>query len=199
MIKRQYFLLSLLLLPYLAWVIAAVFSLFLVWPLLYAIGIPVSLLGGDLTGISEALVATVKITSAYTFGVAIWGMPYTLFAIIFLIWSRNKSIKRTYTALILSPIILALIAIAVVMLLGFLHRLSPDELPLLEDWQSLQIISLRAAVICLVFGYILVGIGIVGYRLFDYRKLFINESEIPRSISGSDTIPSGDNFKDGAS
>jgi hypothetical protein len=187
MIKRKNFLLSLLLLPY------------LVWPLLYVIGIPVVLLGGDFAPFGEALVAAVGITAVYTFGIVIWGVPYTLFAISFLFWSKNKSIKKTYSALIGSPLILAFIAVAVVMIIGLFHRFSPGKVPLLADWQNLGLISLHGAVLCLVYGYILVGIGIVGYRLFDHLKFFKSESETPQSMSGLDTIPSGNNFKNGAS
>ena len=199
MIRRKSFLLSLLLLPYLIWMIAAAFSLFLIVPILYAIAIPILLLGGELAPIGEVLGAIVRIAAAYTFGITTWGVPYALFASVFLFWSRNKSIKKIGSALICSPIILASIAVAVVMILDLFPRFSPRIIRSVEDWQDLQLISFRGVVICLAYGYILVGIGIVGYRLLDRRKFFKSESDNPQSIPASDTIPSSDNFRNGAS
>jgi len=85
------------------------------------------------------------------------------------------------------------------MIIGLLHRLSPSEVPLLEDWQSLGLILLGVAVGCLAYGYVLVGIGIAGYRLFDYLKFFISEAELPPRLSDLDTVPSDDNLKNGSS
>ena len=181
------------------WLIAAAFSLFLIWPLLYGIAIPVVLLGGDFAPIGEVLVAMLGTAAVYTFGITSWGLPYALFAILFLSWSRNKSIKMTSLGLICSPIIIAFMAVAVVMLLWLFPRFAPRIIQSLEGWQKLQVFSFRTAIICLVYGYILVGGGAVGYRLLDHFKFFKSETEAPQNMSGADTNPLGNHSTKGMS
>ena len=118
MIKPKTFLLSLLLLPYLAWVVAAVFSLILIWPLIYTIGILVSFLTEDIPILGKSLGVLYSFILVYVFGIVYWGVPYTLFAIGFFLWSKNKSSKKTYSTLLYSPLLLAFIPVVGLMSLG---------------------------------------------------------------------------------
>ena len=176
--KPKTFLQSLLLLPYLIWIVAAIFSMFLIWPLLYTIGIPIAFLAEGIPILGKILGAVYGFIVAYVFGVVFWGLPYTLFAAGFFLWSKNKSTERTYSALIYSPLVLALISAAGIMIVALAFRFASGKFPPLEDWRNLGLISLSGAALCLIYGYLFVGFGIVVYRLFIHRKLLKNESEI---------------------
>jgi len=199
MMKPKTFLLLQLLLPYLIWIMAAVFSLFLIWPLIYTIGIPISFLTEGIPILGKFLGALYSFVLAYVFGIVFWGVPYTLFAVGFFFWSKNKSTKKTYSALLYSPLLLAFIPAVGLMILGLFSRIISGKIPPLEDWKNLGLISLLGAALCLIYGYIFVGVGMAGYKLFDYLKLFKSESEISKDISDLDTIPSSDNIKSEAS
>lgn len=194
MIKPKTFLLSLLLLPYLVWVVAAVFSLILIWPLIYTIGIPISFLTESIPILGKSFGLLYSFILAYVFGIVFWGLPYTLFVIGFFFWSKNKSTKKTYSSLLYSPLLLALIPVVGLMSLGLFSIASGKTLPL-ENWRNLGLISLLGVALCLIYGYIFVGLGMAGYKLFDFLKLLKSESEISQDISGLDIPPSDDNFK----
>jgi len=195
MMKPKTFLVSLLLLPYLIWVMAAVFSLFLIWPLIYTIGIPISFLTEGIPILGKFLGALYSFVLAYVFGAVFWGAPYTLFVIGFFFWSKNKSTQKTYSSLLYSPLLLGFIAAVGLMILGLIFRFASGKIPPLEDWKNLGMISLPGAALSLIYGYIFVGVGIAGYKLFDFLKLLKSESEISQDISDLDTIPSSDNSK----
>src|SRR5688572_30295948 len=131
--KPRTFLLSLLLLPYLIWVAATVFSLFLVWILIYTIGI--------IPGVGNLLLGVYGFSTVYSFGIVFWGVPYTIFALGFFLWSKNKSSKKTYSTLLYSPLLLACIAAAAIMIFGAAFRLASGKFPPLEDWKNLGLIS----------------------------------------------------------
>jgi hypothetical protein len=178
MMKAKTFLQSLLLLPYLVWVAAAVFSMVLIWPLLYTIGIPIAFLAEDIPILGKIFGALYGFIIAYVFGVVFWGLPYTLFAAVFFLWSKNKSTEKTYSALLYSPLVLALISAVGIMIVALAFRFMSGKFPPLEDWRNLGLISLSGAALCLIYGYLFVGVGAVGYRLCIRRKLLKNETEI---------------------
>lgn len=185
--KPKSFLLSLLLLPYLGWAIAAVFSLVLVWPILYGFGIFAVLLNEIFPslGTLEAfryfgwfLKALVGITFAYFLTVVFWGVPYTIIVISMFIWSKNKSTEQTYKALFYSPCLLALLSVAGILSVFLISRISLGAQILQEDWRNIGLISLLITTLCLVCGYFFVGLGMVGYKLLSLRKILKSEDEI---------------------
>jgi hypothetical protein len=184
--KPKTFLLSLLLLPYLIWVLAAIFSFFLIWILIYTIGL--------IPGVGDILVALGGFAGVYVGGFIIAGIPYTLFVIVFFFWSKNKSAQKTYSVLFYSPIFLALITSVGITIVGLAFRLVAGKIPPLEDWRNFGLISLLGSALCLVYGYIFVGIGMAGYKLFDHLKLFKKETETQEDIEVN-AAPSNDKIE----
>src|SRR5688572_2681576 len=138
-----------LLLPYFVWVIAAAYSFLFIWPLIYSIGI--------IPGVAQILVAMYGVGSALVLGIVFWGVPYTVFVVAFLLWSRKKSVQKTSSALLYAPPFLALICSPGLMILGLTFSLADGKLPPLEDWRNLGLISVLAAALCLLYGYLFVG------------------------------------------
>lgn len=182
------------------WVMAAIFALVLIWPLIYIIGIPVALLTEGIPSpgiLSQFLGGLYFFILIYVFGIVFWGIPYTLFVIGFFLWSKNKSIQETYSALQRSPLILALITALGFMVLGLVGRFASGKILSLEDWKNLGLISLLGVALCLIYGYIFVGLGMAGYKLSDFLKLR-SESETSHDISDLDILPTVDNSKNEA-
>jgi hypothetical protein len=177
MMRAKTFLQSLLLLPYLVWVIAAVFSMILIWPLLYTIGIPIAFVAEGMPILGKILGVVYGSIIVYVFGVVFWGLPYTFFATVFFFWSKNKSTQKTYSALIYSPLVLALISAAGIMILALAFRFASGKIPPLEDLRNLRLISLSGAALSLIYGYLFVGFGVAVYKFFMRRKLLKNEAE----------------------
>jgi hypothetical protein len=80
-VKAKTFLSFMLLLPYIVWVVAAIYSLMLVWPLMYTVGL--------IPGVAQVLTATAGVGTVFVFGIVFWGIPYTGFAIVFFYWSKK--------------------------------------------------------------------------------------------------------------
>ncbi|GEM_PF-2023748 len=178
--KPKSFLLFLLLLPYLIWVMGAIFSLILIWPLIYTVGLLFALV----TEVIPVLSVLGKFFGAmyffiliYVFGIVFWGVPYTLFSIVFLFWSKNKSTKKIYASLFYSPLLLAFIVSVGLMMLGLISRSAFGRILSLEDWKNLGLLALLGATLFLIYGYAFVGIGMAGYKYFDSRKLFKSETD----------------------
>lgn len=196
--KPKSFLQLLLLLPYLAWIIAALFSLVLIWPLIYTVGIfliplftKVFPFLGWFFGILYGFML------AYVFSIVFWGAPYTLLVIGLFIWSKNKSTKQTYKALLYSPCLLAVFtATGLLIVFLFFRTYSRIQVPL-EDWRNIGFISLLAASLCLIYGYLFVGLGIAGYKSLEFLKMLKSENEITQDVSS--LITATDNFKNGSS
>jgi hypothetical protein len=83
-----------------------------------------------------------------------------------------------YSTLLYSPVVLALIFSIGIMILGLSFRLAAGILPSLEEWRNLSLISLLGSVLFLVFGYGFVGVGVVGYKLLNHRKLLKDENGV---------------------
>ncbi|MBX3038923.1 MAG: hypothetical protein KF758_18575 [Anaerolineales bacterium] len=181
--KPKSFLLSILFLPYLIWVLAVIFSLFLVWILIYTIGL--------IPGVANLLLALYAFAAVYAGGGIFAGIPYTFFVVGFLFWSKNKSEKNIYSALIYSPLIVAFISALVLITIGLISRFASGIFPPMKDLINLGQISLFGVVLILIYGYILVGVGIVGYKTFDSRKWLKRDNEAPQDAL--DNIPTKNN------
>ena len=75
------------------------------------------------------------------------------------------------------------------MILGLTFSLADGKLPPLEDWRNLGLISVLAAALCLLYGYLFVGAGAIGYKLLHFLKLIKGESEVSQDASDLGTIP----------
>jgi len=193
--KTKNYLLSLLSLPYLAWVIAAIISLILVWPLLYTVGFLITYLAEFIPILNDLLYfysVIYFLMLVYVFAIVLWGVPYTFFAISFLFWSKNKSIKSMYSVLFYSPFLLAAMSVVELSIVGLISSLLSWKMPSLEDWKSFGLISLLGITLCLLYGYFFVGTGMAGYKLLDILKLFKNESEAPQTSTLLETTSSSD-------
>jgi len=168
-VKAKTFLLVTLLLPYIVWVIAAIYSLILIWPLIYTVGL--------IPGVAQILGAIYGVGFAFVIGIVFWGVPYTVFAIIFFFWSKNKPVQKIYSTLLYSPMMLALMSSIGIMILGLAFRLAAGKIPSLEEWKNLGLISLLGAGLCLLYGYFFVGAGVVGYKLLKHLKLVKDNME----------------------
>ena len=175
MIKPKTFLLTSLLLPYLIWLISF---------------IPFSIshdLTKDYPTLDFLLGLSTFFSLAYTFGVVFWGIPYTTLVIGLLIWSRNKSVKRVYTALFYSPLLMVPVTMAGFLIVFFYSVImSEPRIPLLLiNVLSFVWFSFTAAIFITVFGYFFVGISAGAYQMLKYLKVIKSEEEITQNILGA--------------
>ncbi len=154
--KPKTLLLLLLFLPYLIWVIAIPF-----------VALPTkSTLQGIITGFSIV----------YTLAIVFWGIPYTVLVIGVLFWSRKKSAKEVYAILSQSPLWLALLTVAE-LLIVYLYWVLTSEIRFspLEDLGNLLVYSFVAMFVIFIYGYAFVFLSKAVYRAFERRKWLKDE------------------------
>jgi len=114
----------------------------------------------------------------YTFGVYLWGIPYTILSVGLWLWSRNRSISALYKLATRAPLLLF-----VLVLIETVFVFSPMESST-ELIKNMIGISILLGVFSLVFGYLCVGIALGAYKLLR-SKNFIIEAETPAPIENS--------------
>jgi len=174
--KSKTLLLSLLFLPYLIWAVAIPFM-----------ALPTkSILQGIVTGFSIV----------YTLGIVFWGIPYTVLVIGVLFWSRKKSAKEIYAVLSQSPLWLALITVAE-LLIVYLYWVVTSEVRFspLEDLGSLVVYSFVAMFAIFIYGYIFVFLSKGIYKAFERLKWIKDDGGISQDTSSYSPGSSTSNFK----
>lgn len=123
--------------------------------------------------------------ASYVFGVIIWIFPYLFLTLILFLWSFIGRARTMLNAFALSPIAMALLTIAVVIIMelggnsggvlnnpnGTLNRLGG-----FDNWSSIILVFVGIA---LVWGYICVGIGYGLYRFLKHREIIRDEEILP--------------------
>jgi len=157
--KPKTLLLSLLFLPYLIWAIAIPFM-----------ALPTK-------SILQGIVNDFSIV--YTLGIVFWGIPYTILVIGVLLWSRKKSAKEVYGVLSQSPLWLALITVAE-LLIVYLYWVLTSEIRFspLEDLGNLVVYSFVAMFTIFIYGYVFVFLSKGVYRVFEHLKWIKDEEEV---------------------
>lgn len=147
-IKPQHLLRSLLLIPYFAWAIALLFAL----------------LGSATTRNSDASNALVDlfagVTSFYTIGILLWGIPYTILTVGLFLWSLNRPASTIFTAFIFSPFLLSILMVMEIALVSFW----PPQTLSMESLMDFLSYVLVAVIPTLLFGYGFVGLGVIIYK-----------------------------------
>lgn len=112
----------------------------------------------------------------YTFGIFMWGIPYTLLAVGLGLWSRNKPIQKTIRIFALSPVMLAIL-IALEM---FAFTINWNDLRAGFSQNSTDFGSstLVIGALAVVFGYLSIGVVAGIYKVLTLLNLIKNENEI---------------------
>lgn len=107
----------------------------------------------------------------YVVGVLLWGIPYSLLAIILGIWSRNQEARRIARIFAFSPPALALLIIIQVVILFLLDgdSISPD----------FGSIILMLSILSIVYGYIIIGIIMGIYKILNRGGYVKDKEETP--------------------
>jgi len=159
-IKPQNFLRSLLLIPYIAWGIALLFSSLAYRP--------------DGNTPNAFLDTFAGFASFFTIAIIGWGIPYTILAVGLFIWSIKKPTPVIYKAFLISPILLSILTIVEVVYITF----SPlQTAPSLADFQDFLSYTLLAVILTLILGYIFVGLGVIIYKAMGRLNLLRTEAE----------------------
>ena len=153
--KPQNILRSLLLIPYVAWGIALLLSC--------QVFIPAE--NSHTTfAFFDILVGVV---SFYTIGIFLWGIPYTILAVGLLLWSINKPALTIYKLFFFSPFLLSILMVCEIALISFWPPQVPSFESIMEFLSSIPVVVIPS----LIFGYGLVGIGIIIYRIIKHKNL----------------------------
>jgi hypothetical protein len=171
-IKPQNLLRSLLLIPYIAWGMALLFS-----KLAY---------GPDGNAPNAFLDVLAGIATFFTVAIIGWGIPYTILAVGLFLWSIKKPTHVIYKVFLISPILLSILTAVEVAYITF----SPlQKAPSHIDFLDFLSYALLTVVSPLIFGYIFVGLCAVIYKVIGRLNLLKNEAE-PRQVS--ENMPNSD-------
>lgn len=159
-IKPQNLLRSLLLIPYIAWGIALLYS-----SLAY---------GPDGNAPNAFLNGLAGFASFFTIAIIGWGIPYTILAVGLFLWSIKKPAPVIYKAFLISPVLLSILTIVEVVYITF----SPlQKAPVLADFKDFLSYTLLAVIPSLILGYVFVGLGIIIYKAMGRLDLLKTEAE----------------------
>jgi len=124
---------------------------------------------GDFTwpAILDALTTPIFL---YVFGIVLWGIPYSLIAIILGIWSRNQTALKSAKAFAFTPLLLAILVNAQALAI-FLF----DDSSLPSDLGSM---ILMLSIFSIIYGYAIIGIVWGTYKLLN-RGGYVKGEEIP--------------------
>ncbi len=112
----------------------------------------------------------ITISFVYSFGILVWGIPYTILALVLWIWSKGKTLRTMTRVFALSPLMMAVVvAIVMTILLGRNGGASSDI--------GESILALGA--FSLVYGYGTIGIVAGIYKLLRMGNFIQPEKEIP--------------------
>ena len=146
--KPQNLLRSLLLAPYLAWGVSLLFA--------YLVSGP----AGNLYTSNAFFDALTGVTSFYVIGIVLWGVPYTILALGLLLWSIKKPVSIIFKVFIFSPFLLSILMVIEIMLISYW----PLQTQSLGDATDVLSSLLVVVIPTFIYGYGLVGVGIVIYK-----------------------------------
>lgn len=117
--------------------------------------------------------------------IVFWGLPYTLFSVGTLIWSKNKSSEEVFRVLFYSPASLAGIAFTGSFIAFILTLLIPgNHNTFLNSLLTFGSFAIMAAILNLAFGYFFVGIGMGMLNIAKRTKLLIADTAVLNNIEG---------------
>jgi len=163
--KTQTYIRFSLLIPYLLWAICA------------GIVLIINSLPNEVNMDSMSVTSIISyLTFFYTFGILLWGIPYTILAISLGLWSRTKDTQKIVKVFSLSPFLFAAFLLV-------------ETLLLFLDWSNIgngltsQFSDVSSSVLALtgfafVYGYLCIGIVVLLYKLLK-RIALIKEQELP--------------------
>jgi len=146
--KPQNLLRSLLLAPYLAWGVSLLFA--------YLVSGP----AGNLYTSNAFFDALTGVTSFYVIGIVLWGVPYTILALGLLLWSIKKPVSIIFKVFIFSPFLLSILMVIEIVLISYW----PLQTQSLGDATDVLSSLLVVVIPTFIYGYGLVGVGIVIYK-----------------------------------
>lgn len=146
--KPQNLLRSLLLAPYLAWGVSLLFA--------YLVSGP----AGNLYTSNAFFDALTGVTSFYVIGIVLWGVPYTILALGLLLWSIKKPVSIIFKVFIFSPFLLSILMVIEIVLISYW----PLQTQSLGDSMDFLSSLLVVVIPTFIYGYGLVGVGIVIYK-----------------------------------
>ena len=150
-----------LLFPYILWVVLAGFML------LMSIVFPASESLPILSGM-------ITVSFVYTFGILVWGIPYTILALGLWIWSKAKPVRTMIKVFMISPLMMAVVvAISISFILSTQDGVSPDI--------GEAVLALGA--FSIAYGYGIIGIVAGVYKLLRMGSFIQPENEIPPTQS----------------
>ena len=151
--KPQNVLRLLLLLPYLAWGGALLFTAL------------IAVSPENLPPINVFFDILAGVVSFYTIGILVWGIPYTILAVGLFLWSIKKPAPLIYKVFFFSPFLLSILAIPELALVAFWppQALSTKSL---VDFLSYVLITV---IPMLVIGYVFVGLGSLLYKIIGHN------------------------------
>jgi len=164
-----------LLIPFVIWVIF-VLLLLLMSAMPESMNIDESMNMGDSVTFGDAILMFLLF---YVLGIFFWLFPYILLALILFLFSYITNVKTILRLLVLSPIAMALLTVAVIVILGMggsdpmTNYLSSGELE--RDW---YIFILIVAGLAVLWGYLCVGIGYGTYTVLQYLGAIKDELTI---------------------
>lgn len=157
--KTQTFIRLSLLFPYALWIILA--SFMVVMSEIFPASESLPLLSGIIT-----------ISFVYSFGILVWGIPYTILALGLWIWSKGKPVRMMIKVFALSPLLMAvLVAVTIALILSAQDGVSPD----------IGEAILALGVFSLAYGYGNIGIVAGLYKLLQIGNFIMPELETPRA------------------
>jgi hypothetical protein len=142
----------------------------------------------------------------FSFTAIVWGPLYTWMVVVMLFWGRGKSTDEIRNMYLLSPVLLAcamgIPALLVnapysggMLLLGFLYMNRMDFIIpiLLKDYQQEQILTSGLvwafmAAICIVVGYMFVGIVLMIEKAMKRRGFFKEEEDVDHRTNASTSV-----------
>ncbi len=181
--KRKTFYYISLSLPYLVLILggALLFSM-------YAVGIDWTMLGG-LPGFFFGIVASFSVSAI------IWGPLYAWMVLAMLFWGRGKNVNEIRSMYLLSPVLLGcsmgipalfvdLRSSAILLIWGVLRVANLDfimrtflENNSIEEAFFVGVMWALMAVVCLIVGYVFVGIVLLIEKVLKQRGMFTAEEE----------------------
>ncbi len=165
--KPKTFLRLTLLIPYLLWGISAIFMLV------------VSSLPTALDASSPIINTLAMIPILYSFGIVLWGIPYTLLAVGLWLWSRGKPTKKIIKTFAWAPILLIVPMMIETLIMDYRSFRSYSELA--RNWQSFwsgfAYSTVTLTGLSLAFGYLCIGLAYGVYKLLWKLKLILDEQE----------------------
>jgi len=111
--------------------------------------------------------------SFYAIGIVLWGIPYTILAIGLFLWSINKPVSAIYKVFAFSPFLLSILMVIEIVLISFWPLQAQSFGDSTDFLSSLLVVIIPTY----IYGYGLVGVGIVIYKAARRLKFIRIEGE----------------------